>query len=243
MQILRRGGEHLEAREYWRWVALAVVVFAAVVAAGVIARHTGTMGLPPALGILAPIVIVFLVARRPLRRILRRIRAARKGRLGERLVTDLLARLPDEYYLVNDVVLGAGNVDHVITGPCGVVVIETKRIAGQIRCEGDQWFVNGRRTKSYSRQAKAGAIAVRTFLAARHPELRTTFVRAVVVFTHPLCKLRVDRAEVAVARFSELLGLISEFGRSEQLSQDLAHAAARSLTGSEEAKSLGRTSR
>jgi hypothetical protein len=39
---------------------------------------------------------------------------------------------------VNGVVLGAGNIDHVETGPCGIVVIETKRTVGNIGCEGDQ---------------------------------------------------------------------------------------------------------
>jgi len=57
----------------------------------------------------------------------------RKGRLGERLITDLLKQLPDEYLLVNDIVLGPklGNVDHILVGPCGVLVIETKRLAGR----------------------------------------------------------------------------------------------------------------
>jgi len=67
------------------------------------------------------------------------------------------------------------------------------------------------------------------FLAARHPELRTVFVHAVVVFTHPLCELQVNRAEVAVARFSELLTLVMELGRARPMDRRLAHAAARSL--------------
>jgi hypothetical protein len=232
MQVLRQGGEYLEAQEYWRWVTLAVAAVAVLAALAIALRDSVILGLPLSLVAIAPILLVLPVASRVLRRIVLRIRAARKGRLGERLVTDLLARLPDEYYLVNDIVLGAGNVDHVLTGPCGIVVIETKRTAGQIRCEEDQWFINGRRTKSYSRQATAGAIAVKTFLASRHPELRTVFVRAVVVFTDPLCELRVERAEVAVARFSELLPLITELGRSRQMDQALAHASARSLAGS-----------
>ena len=231
MQVLRRGGEHLEAREYWWWTALAAVVLAAMAALGVVLQLGGDRGLPASVVALAPILVVLLVARRPLRKIIGRIQAARKGRLGERLVTELLARLPDDYYLVNDIVVSAGNIDHIVTGPCGIVVIETKRVAGRIQCDGDRWSVNGRRRKSYSRQAKAGAIAVKTFLAARHPELRAVFVHAVVVFTHPLCVLQVNRAEVAVARFSELLPLVMELGRARPMDRRLAHAAARSLAG------------
>jgi Nuclease-related domain len=223
MQVLRRGGEYLEAREYWRWVALAVVLATVLVAVAITFRHG------PVASLITVLLFWLVGGGRALRRIVPRIRVARKGRLGEKLVTDLLAALPDEYYLVNDVVLGAENVDHIVTGPCGVVVIETKRIAGRIRCAGDQWFVNDRRTKSYSRQAKAAAIAVRTYLADQHPELKTVFVRPVVVFTEPHCELSIDRAEVAVARFSELLPLISELGRSRQMQQRLAHVSARSL--------------
>jgi hypothetical protein len=154
MEILRRGGEHLEAREYWRWAALAALLLpvTVVVAAAVSPNHL-IVGPPVLLA-----VIGFFVVVRPARKILGRIRAARKGRLGERLVTQLLEHLPDDYLLVNDIVLGAGNIDHVLMGPCGVVVIETKRVAGHIRCDGDHWTVNGRRIKSYSKQAKAGAM-------------------------------------------------------------------------------------
>jgi hypothetical protein len=230
MQVLRRGGEHLEAREYWRWAALAIVLVAVLVALGVAFRHVDILR-PSFPAALIPILLVLPVAGQAVRRIVARIRAVRKGRLGEKLVTELLTGLPDEYYLVNDVVLGAGNIDHVVTGPCGIVVIETKRIAGHIGCEGDQWFVNGRRTRSYSRQAKAGAMAVRRFLAGRHPELRNVFVQAVVVFTDPLCELRVDGAAVAAVRFSELLPLIRELGRSRRMAPDLARDSARSLAG------------
>jgi hypothetical protein len=229
MQVLRQGGEHLEAREYWRWVALAVVVLAALGSLAFTLPHIVISDLPLSLAPLTPILLALIVAGRAVYRITPRIRAARKGRLGETLVTNLLSRLPDDYYLVNDIVLGAGNIDHVVIGPCGVIVIETKRIAGKINCEGDQWFVNGRRTKSYSRQAKAAAMAVRTYLAVRYPEMGHQFVQAVLVFTDPLCELRVNRAQVAVARFSELLQLITEFSRSGRMDRSLAQASARSL--------------
>jgi hypothetical protein len=135
MQVLRRGGEHLEAREYWRWVALAIVLVTVLVALAVAFRQLGVLR-PSFPAALIPVLLVLLVAGPAVRRITARIRAVRKGRLGEKLVTELLAGLPDEYYLVNDVGLGAGNIDHVVTGPCGIVVIETKRIAGHIGSEG-----------------------------------------------------------------------------------------------------------
>src|SRR2546422_11637720 len=103
----------------------------------------------------------------------RRLRNVRKGRLGERLVVDLLRGLPDDYWLVNDVTLGLarGNIDHVLIGPCGGVGIETKRFAGNIRCSGDDWSVHGDRRKRVSQQAAPRACAVRDFLSERAPHL------------------------------------------------------------------------
>lgn len=224
MQILRRGGEHLEAREYWRWAALAallLVVTLLVAAALSSSRRVGPPVLLVAIGLLAAVS--------PARKILGRIRAARKGQLGERLVTQLLERLPGDYFLVNDIVLSTGNIDHVLTGPCGVVVIETKRVAGRIHCDGDHWTVNGRRSKSYSKQAKAGAMAVKGLLAVRHPEFAREFVKAVVVFTEPRCELQISRPAVAVVRFSQLLAHVVELGQARRMDRALAHIAARSL--------------
>ena len=78
------------------------------------------------------------------------------GRKGESAVTKTLKSLPDDYVVLNDIVLPdrKGNVDHVLIGPNGVFVIETKNYSGFIKCEEDDWFVNGHRIRSLSRQAK-----------------------------------------------------------------------------------------
>jgi hypothetical protein len=53
----------------------------------------------------------------------------------------------------------------------------------------------------------------------------------VVVFTDPLCELRIGGAQVAAVRFSELLPLVSELGRSRRMAASLARDSARSLAG------------
>lgn len=181
-------------------------------------------------GLSAATVIVLLavnMASGPLLRV-------RKGRLGERLITDLLKHLPDEYLLVNDIVLGPkrGNVDHALLGPCGVLVIETKRLAGRIRCFGDQWYVNGYPSKSISRQVNGGALAVREFLSARHPELRDTalrYVDSVAVFTDPRCRLEVRGAKTIMARYSELLQVVLEISKRRRVPAVVAERLANSL--------------
>ncbi len=161
------------------------------------------------------------------------LRRVRTGRLGEEAVTELLRSLSDHYYLVNDVTLGRlGNVDHVLVGPCGVVVIETKRIAGGVRCNGDGWYVRGWPRKSFSRQVNANAVAVKDKLREWYPDqaaLALRFVESVIVFTNPLCRLEINQPRAIVVRYSELLDVIRDLARRHQLSVDLAGRFARTL--------------
>jgi hypothetical protein len=56
----------------------------------------------------------------------------RKGLEGEQSVASELSYLSDEFLLLNDVMIpGArGNIDHVLVGPTGVFVFETKNYSG-----------------------------------------------------------------------------------------------------------------
>ena len=173
--------------------------------------------LHPILGLLFALVL----ARAAFRQYARATRY-RKGILGEKLVSTVLAGLSDDFYLINDVTLPGhrGNIDHVLVGPCGVVTIETKHYRGVIRCDRDQWFVDGRRIKSISRQVTLGAMAVKDCLNDRSLAFRTSRVRwveGVVVFTNPLCRLDINRPGPTIVRFSELLTLIAEKAKQRAL--------------------------
>jgi len=219
MRILRNGGEYLAGRELRGWTSLAGLVLLAAVL---------FLVWSPLIGVLA-LVPLSLWARE----ILEPLRRVRTGRLGEEAVTELLRSLSDHYYLVNDVTLGRlGNVDHVLVGPCGVVVIETKRIAGGVRCNGDGWYVRGWPRKSFSRQVNANAVAVKDKLREWYPDqaaLALRFVESVIVFTNPLCRLEINQPRAIVVRYSELLDVIRDLARRHQLSVDLAGRFARTL--------------
>lgn len=224
MRVLRAGGRYLEGREQRLWLALAFIV--------------GLGGTGVVLVLESPPVqwvgVASLLGAVPLGvKVSHRLASVRKGRLGERLVTDLLRRLPDDYCLVNDVMLGStrGNVDHVLIGPCDVVVMETKRLAGRIRCWGDEWSVNGHSRGSISKQVNGGASAVRAFLTERHPELR--WVESLVVFTHPLCRLEVNHARATVVRYSELVQVILELAQKHRMASATAARLAESLAASQ----------
>jgi len=152
----------------------------------------------------------------------------RKGIRGEELVSSLLAGLSDDFYLINDVTLPGhrGNIDHVLVGPCGVVTIETKNYRGVIKCDRDQWFVDGRRIRSISRQVVQGAMAVKDCLSDRSAAFRTSrarWVEGVAVFTNPLCRLEINRPGPTIVRYSELLTLIAE--KAKQRAFDAAQSS------------------
>jgi hypothetical protein len=168
----------------------------------------------------------------------RRLRSVRRGRLGERLVVGLLHGLPDDYCLVNDVTLGLarGSIDHVLIGPCGVVVIETNRVAGRIRCRDDEWSINGDRRTNVSRHVNSGACAVRYFLAERHPELVFTalrWVESVIVFTHPLSRLEANHGQTIVVRYSQLFQTVLELANKQRMAPAIAEQLAHTLVTSQ----------
>ena len=224
MKVLRTGGGYLaEQAERYGTRHLRILVIGGVVAIIV------ALALHPALGVI-PVLIAANLAR-PVSRKLRRIQ---HGAQGEEEVTQLLSRLPDDYILVNDVALprGFGNVDHVVLGPCGIVVIETKRYKGHISCHSGRWLHNGLWIPSVGRQANRGALAIKRFLREEHPELTGTalrWVHSLVVFTHPLCSLELNRRDATTVRYSELLDVIRATGKSDPVAPAVARTLAHTL--------------
>lgn len=92
----------------------------------------------------------------------------RAGIIGEQKVTRILsATLSDDYSIFNDVMLksiSGGNIDHIVVGPTGIFVIETKNYKGKISYYGDNWEGVGRR--SPSRQARINAMRIKKILAS-----------------------------------------------------------------------------
>lgn len=62
--------------------------------------------------------------------------ARQKGKRGEKLVSQALSQLPEEYVILNDVVLPTANgttqIDHIVVSKYGVFTIETKNYRGDI---------------------------------------------------------------------------------------------------------------
>lgn len=64
------------------------------------------------------------------------------GLEGENLVLEQLNKLPKNYFVFHDVKMpkGRGNIDHIVVGPTGLFVIETKNYSGKYQIKGNKWY-------------------------------------------------------------------------------------------------------
>jgi len=69
-------------------------------------------------------------------------RSWNKGITGEKTVAHYLNQLPEDYFIFNDVKFPGsyGNLDHVVIGPNGIFVIETKNYGGFFIVKEDGWY-------------------------------------------------------------------------------------------------------
>jgi hypothetical protein len=82
------------------------------------------------------------------------------GLNAEIFVAQLLARLPNEFYVLHDLKPDGepgANIDHIVVGPTGVFAVETK--SGKVRI--------GNGTKNYIGQAKGNAAKLRNLIRER----------------------------------------------------------------------------
>jgi hypothetical protein len=139
------------------------------------------------------------------------------GAKGEESVIRVLRKLDPSFKRIHDVFLPGteGNIDHVVVGPTGVFVIETKNHNGTISCNGDYWGRKkvGRRGTVYSsnignpsKQAKRNSLMLKKWLESKN--INVGYITAVVVFTNNDLQLKVTRPTVKVVQTNNLLGVL-----------------------------------
>jgi hypothetical protein len=60
-----------------------------------------------------------------------------KGATGEQAVARIIDDLPDDFCVIHDLATPFGNLDHVVIGPTGVFILETKNWKGIITADGN----------------------------------------------------------------------------------------------------------
>lgn len=72
----------------------------------------------------------------------------RKGYVGEAVVGYVLEKFPEDYRVIHDLTTPFGNIDHVVVGPSGVYIIDTKNWRGIITADGNgEILLNGKQQK------------------------------------------------------------------------------------------------
>lgn len=118
------------------------------------------------------------------------------GLNGERqVIANISDKLGIQHSLFNDVMLkdgkAGGNIDHIIVGPRGIFVIETKNLQGNISVYGDSW--KGLK-QSPSMQAKNNAKRLYYHLNSKNVLGRPLpLVNAIVAMTNDKTKLEVKK--------------------------------------------------
>jgi hypothetical protein len=110
-----------------------------------------------------------------------------KGAWGEQFTADELAQLPSQAWVpIHDLADGRGNLDHVLLGPAGVFVLDTKKREGTVRIDGDDLVVNNEldptvssREQGVLRSARGQAARLHDLVEERNG--RAPWVQAVVV--------------------------------------------------------------
>lgn len=152
----------------------------------------------------------------------------KKGIGGEKTVSKKLQKLSDEFILLDDVQLypNSGNIDHIVLGPNGVFIIETKNYSGVVSCYGDTWYHSSGRgndwkIQSISEQAKNNARNLYNFLKRNTPTvfMRGIFVEPIIVFSNSSMTLKTRNPTVTITTPRKLVQVIQRF-RSDSIFSD-----------------------
>jgi hypothetical protein len=166
---------------------------------------------------------------------LRKYRIFGGGWEGEKQVAKLLTKtVGDDYYLVNDLYLrgGGGDIDHIVLGPNGIFVLETKNWSGVVTCNGDEWRRVGKRnfSSSPSRQVKRNAAKIKQIID-KSPNLRPIgiWVEGIVVFTNKHATLRISNPSVQILKLPQLPNYILTHRSSQSYSRELLEAIGKEI--------------
>jgi uncharacterized integral membrane protein len=123
-------------------------------------------------------------------------RTWKSGLNGERaVIKNISDKLSGEYSLFNDVLLAdgkrMGNIDHIIVGPPGVFVMETKNNRGQVSFDGYRWKGV---SKNPSDQVERNLFRVKNLLKQCQVfAQKTPYVYGILVFSNNKAKLTIDQ--------------------------------------------------
>ena len=158
------------------------------------------------------------------------------GAEGEEAVIRALEHLDSSFRVFHDIVLPGErqNIDHVVVGPAGTFVLETKNLHGIIKCYEDNWSRKkvGRRGTIYpanignpSKQAKRNAVVLKNWLQSENIDVG--YIVAVVVFTNEDTKLKLVKPTVKVVHVDDLLGVFNSKSNFKMTNENIESVSAK----------------
>ncbi len=156
-----------------------------------------------------------------------------KGAEGEDKVGRILSELPGEFRVINDLPTRRGNLDHVVIGPTGVYVIDTKSCRGVISADGKgELMLNGKPSSAaHVNGLVARMMEVRERVQALAPNVDAYF-RAVLVFTCAWVDADFGKTGKAhCVRDDQLKRYLEDGKRGKSLSADQVEVLARAFAG------------
>jgi hypothetical protein len=97
--------------------------------------------------LLLTIIVTWRVANRKFEALEKERLSMRKGAVGEAAVALILNDFPDEFWIIHDLTTPFGNLDHVVVGPTGVYLVDTKNWKGIVSADGQgELLLNGKPT-------------------------------------------------------------------------------------------------
>jgi hypothetical protein len=119
----------------------------------------------------------------------KRAKDADRGAAAEEKVAIALGSLPEGYHGFHDIPFTGFNIDHVVIGPGGIFLIETKSHGGKVEAQGDTLLLNGRPPeKDFLKQAWSQTYSLKDFLWKQTSE--EWEVKPVLCFSRAYVQLR-----------------------------------------------------
>lgn len=119
----------------------------------------------------------------------KRAKDADRGAYAEEVVAEILKDLPVGYHAFHDLAFDGFNIDHVVVGPGGIFLVETKSHSGKVDARGENLLLNGNvPEKDFLKQTWSQTYQLRDFL--KNKTFREWSVKPVLCFTRAFVKVR-----------------------------------------------------
>jgi len=138
----------------------------------------------------------------------KRAKDAVRGARAEEVIAEKLTNLPDEYHVFNDIAFDRFNIDHVVVGPGGIFLVETKSHKGNITAKDETLLLDGKQpSKSFLNQTWSQTFQLRDYLK-KHTS-RDWKVKPILCFTRAFVSVREPVKGIAVVNGKYLATYLS----------------------------------